>query len=101
MFQSAGVNGLLSRTAATERLAAQPCQRVPGIALGYYGMTFAMERSRYNINVNAIAPDAFRLETLDTMTECTGEFAHCFPRKPHGPLAVVGRGTSLSEVIID
>jgi len=44
----------------------------------------AVEWSRYNINVNAIAPGAFSSEMLDGMLERMGDFSQAFPRKRIG-----------------
>ena len=41
----------------------------------------AVEWSRFNINVNAIAPGAFSTEMLDGMLERMGDFSQSFPRK--------------------
>jgi NAD(P)-dependent dehydrogenase (short-subunit alcohol dehydrogenase family) len=41
----------------------------------------AVEWSRYNINVNAIAPGAFSSEMMDGMLERMGDIAKMFPRK--------------------
>ena len=41
----------------------------------------AVEWSRYNINVNAIAPGAFASEMMDGMLERMGDIAQHFPRK--------------------
>ena len=41
----------------------------------------AVEWSRYNINVNAIAPGAFSSEMMDGMLERMGDIAQHFPRK--------------------
>lgn len=41
----------------------------------------AVEWSRYNINVNAIAPGAFSSEMMDGMLERMGDFSGNFPRK--------------------
>jgi NAD(P)-dependent dehydrogenase (short-subunit alcohol dehydrogenase family) len=40
----------------------------------------AVEWARHHINVNAIAPGAFRSEMMDAMVERLGEIAHHFPR---------------------
>lgn len=41
----------------------------------------AVEWSRFNINVNAIAPGAFKTEMMDGMLERMGDFSQTFPRK--------------------
>lgn len=41
----------------------------------------AVEWSRFNINVNAIAPGAFSSEMMDGMLERMGDFSKSFPRK--------------------
>lgn len=41
----------------------------------------AVEWSRFNINVNAIAPGAFSSEMMDGMLERMGDFSTAFPRK--------------------
>ncbi len=41
----------------------------------------AVEWSRFNINVNAIAPGAFSSEMMDGMMERMGDFSQAFPRK--------------------
>ena len=41
----------------------------------------AVEWSRFNINVNAIAPGAFSSEMMDGMVERMGDFSKAFPRK--------------------
>jgi NAD(P)-dependent dehydrogenase (short-subunit alcohol dehydrogenase family) len=41
----------------------------------------AVEWSRFNINVNAIAPGAFSSEMMDGMVERMGDFSQAFPRK--------------------
>ena len=41
----------------------------------------AVEWSRFNINVNAIAPGAFSSEMMDGMLERMGDFSGSFPRK--------------------
>lgn len=41
----------------------------------------AVEWSRFNINVNAIAPGAFSSEMMDGMLERMGDFSQQFPRK--------------------
>lgn len=41
----------------------------------------AVEWSRFNINVNAIAPGAFSSEMMDGMMERLGDFSTAFPRK--------------------
>lgn len=50
---------------------------------GVIRMTEALsvEWSRFNINVNAIAPGAFRTEMMDGMLERMGDFSKAFPRK--------------------
>ncbi len=40
-----------------------------------------MEWSRFNINVNCIAPGAFKSEMMDGMMERMGDFSGSFPRK--------------------
>ncbi|MBQ76247.1 MAG: short-chain dehydrogenase [Gammaproteobacteria bacterium] len=42
---------------------------------------FAVEWARYNINVNCIAPGAFRSEMMDGMLERIGDISQAFPRK--------------------
>lgn len=44
----------------------------------------AVEWARFNINVNAIAPGAFRSEMLEGMLERIGDFSQQFPRKRVG-----------------
>jgi NAD(P)-dependent dehydrogenase (short-subunit alcohol dehydrogenase family) len=44
----------------------------------------AVEWSRFNINVNAIAPGAFASEMMDGMLERVGDIAQHFPRKRIG-----------------
>lgn len=44
----------------------------------------AVEWSRYNINVNGIAPGAFSSEMMDGMLERMGDFTRHFPRKRLG-----------------
>jgi len=44
----------------------------------------AVEWSRFNINVNAIAPGAFSSEMMDGMLERMGDIARMFPRKRIG-----------------
>ena len=44
----------------------------------------AVEWSRYNINVSAIAPGAFSSEMMDGMLERMGDIAKMFPRKRIG-----------------
>jgi NAD(P)-dependent dehydrogenase (short-subunit alcohol dehydrogenase family) len=44
----------------------------------------AVEWSRFNINVNAIAPGAFSSEMMDGMLERMGDIAKMFPRKRIG-----------------
>ena len=44
----------------------------------------AVEWSRFHINVNAIAPGAFRSEMLDGMLERMGDFSGALPRKRLG-----------------
>jgi len=44
----------------------------------------AVEWARYNINVNAIAPGAFRSEMMDGMLERIGDISKHFPRKRLG-----------------
>jgi NAD(P)-dependent dehydrogenase (short-subunit alcohol dehydrogenase family) len=46
--------------------------------------TLAVEWARFNINVNAIAPGAFRSEMLEGMLERIGDFSQQFPRKRVG-----------------
>lgn len=46
--------------------------------------TLAVEWSRYNINVNAIAPGAFESEMMDGMLERMGDITEHFPRKRLG-----------------
>ena len=46
--------------------------------------TLAVEWSRNNINVNAIAPGAFESEMMDGMLERMGDIAQYFPRKRIG-----------------
>jgi NAD(P)-dependent dehydrogenase (short-subunit alcohol dehydrogenase family) len=41
----------------------------------------AVEWSRFNINVNAIAPGAFSSEMMDGMVDRMGDFSQAFPRK--------------------
>ncbi|MBV1882786.1 MAG: SDR family NAD(P)-dependent oxidoreductase [Pseudomonadales bacterium] len=41
----------------------------------------AVEWSRFNINVNAIAPGAFKSEMMDGMLHRMGDFSTAFPRK--------------------
>ena len=41
----------------------------------------AVEWSRFNINVNCIAPGAFKSEMMDGMVERMGDFSGTFPRK--------------------
>jgi NAD(P)-dependent dehydrogenase (short-subunit alcohol dehydrogenase family) len=41
----------------------------------------AVEWARFNINVNAIAPGAFRSEMMDGMLERIGDISKAFPRK--------------------
>ena len=41
----------------------------------------AVEWARFNINVNCIAPGAFRSEMLEGMLERMGDFSGSFPRK--------------------
>jgi NAD(P)-dependent dehydrogenase (short-subunit alcohol dehydrogenase family) len=41
----------------------------------------AVEWARFNINVNCIAPGAFRSEMLEGMLERMGDFSQSFPRK--------------------
>lgn len=41
----------------------------------------AVEWSRFNINVNCIAPGAFKSEMMDGMMERMGDFSGSFPRK--------------------
>lgn len=44
----------------------------------------AVEWSRFNINVNAIAPGAFKSEMMDGMLQRIGDFSGNFPRKRLG-----------------
>jgi NAD(P)-dependent dehydrogenase (short-subunit alcohol dehydrogenase family) len=44
----------------------------------------AVEWSRFNINVNAIAPGAFRSEMMDGMLQRIGDISGNFPRKRLG-----------------
>ena len=44
----------------------------------------AVEWSRFNINVNCIAPGAFSSEMMDGMLERMGDFTGTFPRKRLG-----------------
>jgi len=44
----------------------------------------SVEWSRYRINVNAIAPGAFRSEMMDGMMERIGDFTQMSPRKRLG-----------------
>ena len=44
----------------------------------------AVEWSRYHINVNGIAPGAFRSEMMDGMMERMGDITKAFPRKRLG-----------------
>ncbi len=44
----------------------------------------AVEWSRHHINVNGIAPGAFRSEMMDGMLERMGDFSGAFPRKRLG-----------------
>lgn len=46
--------------------------------------TLAVEWSRFNINVNAIAPGAFASEMLDGMLSRMGDFSKSFPRQRIG-----------------
>ncbi|WP_084419261.1 SDR family NAD(P)-dependent oxidoreductase [Henriciella litoralis] len=46
--------------------------------------TLAVEWSRYNINVNAIAPGAFESEMMDGMLSRMGDISQHFPRKRLG-----------------
>ena len=46
--------------------------------------TLAVEWARYHINVNAIAPGAFRSEMLEGMLERMGDISQHFPRKRIG-----------------
>ena len=46
--------------------------------------TLAVERDRYNINVNAIAPGAFASEMMDGMLERVGDISKSFPRQRIG-----------------
>ena len=46
--------------------------------------TLAVEWSRFNINVNAIAPGAFSSEMMDGMLERMGDITEFFPRKRLG-----------------
>ena len=46
--------------------------------------TMAVEWSRFNINVNAIAPGAFESEMMDGMLERLGDISQHFPRKRIG-----------------
>ena len=46
--------------------------------------TLAVEWSRYRINVNAIAPGAFRSEMMDGMMSRVGDFTQYTPRKRLG-----------------
>lgn len=46
--------------------------------------TLAVEWSRYNINVNAIAPGAFRSDMLEGMMERMGDITQRYPRKRIG-----------------
>ena len=41
----------------------------------------AVEWARFNINVNGIAPGAFKSEMMDGMMERLGDFSGSFPRK--------------------
>ena len=44
----------------------------------------AVEWSRFNINVNAIAPGAFSSEMMDGMLQRMGDITKAFPRKRIG-----------------
>jgi len=46
--------------------------------------TLAVEWARFNINVNSIAPGAFRSEMLEEMLERVGDISKAFPRKRLG-----------------
>jgi NAD(P)-dependent dehydrogenase (short-subunit alcohol dehydrogenase family) len=46
--------------------------------------TLAVEWSRFNINVNAIAPGAFRSEMMDGMMSRVGDITKAFPRRRLG-----------------
>jgi NAD(P)-dependent dehydrogenase (short-subunit alcohol dehydrogenase family) len=46
--------------------------------------TLAVEWARFGINVNAIAPGAFRSEMLDGMLERMGDISQHMPRKRIG-----------------
>jgi NAD(P)-dependent dehydrogenase (short-subunit alcohol dehydrogenase family) len=46
--------------------------------------TLAVEWSRFDINVNAIAPGAFSSEMMDGMLERMGDITRAFPRKRLG-----------------
>lgn len=46
--------------------------------------TLSVEWARYGINVNAIAPGAFRSEMMDGMLQRVGDIAQHFPRKRIG-----------------
>jgi NAD(P)-dependent dehydrogenase (short-subunit alcohol dehydrogenase family) len=46
--------------------------------------TLAVEWSRFNINVNAIAPGAFRSEMMDGMISRMGDITKAFPRRRLG-----------------
>ena len=46
--------------------------------------TLAVEWSRFNINVNAIAPGLFASEMSDGMIERMGDLTRVFPRKRIG-----------------
>jgi NAD(P)-dependent dehydrogenase (short-subunit alcohol dehydrogenase family) len=46
--------------------------------------TLAVEWARFNINVNSIAPGAFRSEMLEGMLERVGDISKAFPRKRLG-----------------
>jgi NAD(P)-dependent dehydrogenase (short-subunit alcohol dehydrogenase family) len=46
--------------------------------------TLAVEWARFGINVNCIAPGAFRSEMMDGMLERVGDITKAFPRKRLG-----------------
>jgi NAD(P)-dependent dehydrogenase (short-subunit alcohol dehydrogenase family) len=46
--------------------------------------TLAVDWARYGINVNAIAPGAFKSEMMDEMIERTGDFYTSYPRQRLG-----------------
>ncbi|WP_172168001.1 serine hydrolase domain-containing protein [Paraburkholderia elongata] len=97
-IEPASVDELLYGTAVSEWLAQQPRQSMPGTVSSCYGMTLAVQWSRYTINVNAIASGCFPFGDDGYDDRVHGRVHLSLPTQSHGPPAAIRLSPSLSGV---